>query len=68
MMELALARCFTDSSVKSIVIDPLATNTRAIRFYERLGFEFVEQRRFGDDDCSVYQLTRSRYEQIMLAM
>jgi GMP synthase-like glutamine amidotransferase/RimJ/RimL family protein N-acetyltransferase len=66
MMELALARCFADHSVKAIVIDPLGTNTRAIRFYERLGFEFVERRQFGDDDCSVFQLTRSRYEQYKL--
>jgi len=68
MMELALARCFADPSVHAVIIDPLASNARAIRFYERLGFEFMTRRRFGKDDCSVYQLTRSRYEQHMLSM
>ncbi len=31
-----------DPAVTGILIDPLASNTRAHRFYERLGFEFVE--------------------------
>jgi aminoglycoside 6'-N-acetyltransferase len=44
-----------------VLIDPLASNTRAHRFYERLGFEFVERRRFGEDDCLVYQLLRARW-------
>ncbi|MES2626846.1 MAG: GNAT family N-acetyltransferase [Pseudomonadota bacterium] len=67
MMVLALDRCFADSSVKAVIIDPLASNKRAIRFYENLGFEFVQRRQFGDDDCSVYQLTRKIYEQRKLA-
>jgi aminoglycoside 6'-N-acetyltransferase len=58
MMQLAIARCFADPSVTAILIDPLASNTRAHRFYERLGFQFVEPRRFGDDDCFVYSLNR----------
>lgn len=59
MMQLALARCFADPRVTSVLIDPLASNTRAHRFYERLGFRFVEPRRFGDDDCFVYCLNRA---------
>ena len=39
-------------------IDPLASNEAAIRFYERLGFEFVEERDFGDDHCRVYRFAR----------
>ena len=58
MMELACARCFADPAVSAIIIDPLATNVRAIRFYERFGFRFVEDRRFGESDCKVYRLTR----------
>jgi aminoglycoside 6'-N-acetyltransferase len=58
MMELAMARCFADLAVTAILIDPLANNTRAHRFYERLGFQFVERRQFGDDDCFVYRLNR----------
>ncbi len=61
MMRLALARCFAPPDVSAVIIDPLASNTRAIRFYQRLGFRFVEHRRFGDDECDVYQLTRADY-------
>lgn len=59
MMRLALARCFADPLVTTVLIDPLTNNTRAHRFYERLGFKFLEHRRFGDDDCSVYRLDRA---------
>jgi aminoglycoside 6'-N-acetyltransferase len=59
MMKLAISRCFADPLVTAILIDPLASNTRAHRFYERLGFRFVEPRRFGEDDCFVYRLNRS---------
>lgn len=58
MMRLALDRCFADPRVSAVLIDPLAANTRAHRFYERLGFRFVERRRFGPDDCFVYRLER----------
>ena len=59
MMDLALARCYADPAVTAVLIDPLASNTRAHRFYQRLGFRFVERRRFGDDDCFIYRLNRS---------
>ena len=59
IMRLALARCFAPPDVAAVVIDPLASNVRAIRFYERLGFRFVERRQFGDDDCAVYRLERA---------
>lgn len=58
IMQLAIARCFADPLVKSILIDPLASNTRAHRFYERLGFQFLECRQFGEDECFVYTLDR----------
>ncbi|MBL8550363.1 MAG: acetyltransferase [Hyphomonadaceae bacterium] len=58
MMRQAIARCFAPPEVTAILIDPLATNTRAHRFYERLGFTFVEPRTFGDDACFVYRLNR----------
>jgi aminoglycoside 6'-N-acetyltransferase len=63
MMRMAIERCFTDPSVHAILIDPMASNARARRFYERLGFRFVEDRRFGDDDCAVYRLGRSNWQQ-----
>jgi aminoglycoside 6'-N-acetyltransferase len=61
MMKLALARCFANPEVSAVLIDPLANNTRAHRFYERLGFRFVEHRRFGEDECMVYSLNRNAY-------
>jgi aminoglycoside 6'-N-acetyltransferase len=47
-----------------VLIDPLESNTRAHKFYERLGFEFVEKRNFEGDDCLVYQMTRAVWEKI----
>lgn len=64
MMGQALARCFADPSVNAVLIDPLASNTPARRFYERLGFEVVGPRRFGSDDCMVYRITRRRWEAV----
>ena len=65
MMKLAIEKCFADPAVTAILIDPLASNTRSHRFYERLGFRFVEPRRFGDDDCFVYRLNRSTEQAVM---
>ena len=62
MMQMAFERCFRDSAVHSIVIDPLTSNTRAIRFYERLGFVQVERRFFGEDDCVVLRLSRKDWQ------
>lgn len=66
MMRIAINQCFSTPSVSAILIDPLATNVRAHRFYERLGFRFVEQKRLGEDesDCFVFQLTRADWEAI----
>jgi aminoglycoside 6'-N-acetyltransferase len=62
MMQLALARCFVHPAVMAVLVDPLENNTRAHRFYARLGFQFVERRRFGADDCCVYRLSRVDWE------
>ena len=59
MMRLAIERCFAHPQVTAIIIDPLASNVRAHRFYERFGFKFVEPRRFGLDDCFVFRLDRA---------
>jgi aminoglycoside 6'-N-acetyltransferase len=59
MMEHAIARAFNAHAAHTIVIDPLATNRRAIAFYRRLGFTDVGPRRFGNDDCLVLELLRS---------
>ncbi|NEQ54664.1 MAG: GNAT family N-acetyltransferase, partial [Leptolyngbya sp. SIO3F4] len=64
MMHLALARCFAEPDVTDVLIDPLVSNTRAHRFYERLGFRQIERRQFGDDDCFVYRLTREEWSHL----
>ncbi len=61
MMHLALRRCFQAPEVTAVLIDPLESNVQAHRFYERLGFQLVEKRRFDEDDCMVYRLERGRY-------
>ena len=58
MMRLALEKCFADPRVTGIVIDPLASNERAHRFYRRMGFRAIGRRSFGRDDCLVHELTR----------
>jgi aminoglycoside 6'-N-acetyltransferase len=62
MMNLALERCFKNSKVTAVLIDPLESNIDAIRFYESLGFQYVEKRIFGESICLVYEMTRSNWE------
>ncbi|PJZ69075.1 GNAT family N-acetyltransferase [Leptospira perolatii] len=62
MMEQAIERCFADPNVTAILIDPLASNHRAHKFYERFGFQFLEVRRFNEDDCFVYRLNRTDWK------
>lgn len=58
IMRQAIARCVAAPEVTAIVIDPLARNDGAIRFYARLGFRVVGPRQFNDDDCLVMMLDR----------
>lgn len=67
MMQLALQRCFADGQVTAVIIDPLASNHRARRFYERLGFTYVEERTFGLDHCAVYALGRADWAALVKA-
>lgn len=59
MMRAVIDRCFDSPAVTAIVIDPLASNTRAHRFYQRLGFKPVGRRRFDKDECLVHRLERA---------
>jgi aminoglycoside 6'-N-acetyltransferase len=52
MMRLALDRCRAGGA-RAVLIDPLARNRAALRFYRRMGFRPVGRRRFGRDDCLV---------------
>jgi aminoglycoside 6'-N-acetyltransferase len=58
MMHLALRMCFGSPEVTAVLIDPLESNVRAQRFYDRLGFEVVGPRLFGADKCLVMSLDR----------
>jgi len=58
IMRPAITRCFADPSLTAVLVDPMAYNQRAHRFYERLGFRFPENQHFGPDNCLVYQLER----------
>jgi len=58
MMTAVIDACFANPNVHGIVIDPLASNTRAHTFYERLGFQLVGPQTFGEDDCLVYRMAR----------
>ncbi|UZR99484.1 GNAT family N-acetyltransferase [Chondrinema litorale] len=62
MMRQAIAKCFENPSVTAILIDPLESNARAIRFYEKIGFKFLEHRTFDEDKCAVYMLNRYNWE------
>ena len=61
IMHLAIARCFAADNVTAIIIDPLTSNVRAHRFYQRLGFKPVGRRMFGDDDTLVHRPERADY-------
>lgn len=60
MMKQAVRRCFERHAATAVLIDPLQSNHGAIRFYERLGFDVVGPRRFGNDDCLVMRIGRPR--------
>ena len=60
MMKLAIQRCFENPEIDGILIDPLKSNTKAHRFYERLGFEFIEERVFDETACYIYELKRKK--------
>lgn len=61
MMRLGIERCFMNPSVTAIIIDPLNSNTRAHKFYQRVGFKPTHRQTFsdGEDDCLVHKLTRA---------
>ncbi|TGL65798.1 GNAT family N-acetyltransferase [Leptospira sarikeiensis] len=58
IMADAIGKCFSNSSVHSVLVDPLLENLKAHKFYEKFGFRFLEFRTFGTDHCKVYVLDR----------
>lgn len=61
IMQLALTRCVADPTVTAVLVDPLVSNTRAHRLYERRGFQCVERRRLGTDECVVSRMERASW-------
>lgn len=62
MMQQMLERCFAAPEVVAVLVDPLVSNTRVHRFYERLGFAELERRTFNEGDhCVVYRLERDAW-------
>ena len=61
MMQHDICKCFSNDNVIGILVDPRVANTRACRFYEKLGFEHVERRMFDKDDCYVYRLDKESW-------
>lgn len=62
MMNLALEKCFENLEVTEVLIDPLESNKKAIQFYKKIGFQFIEKRQFGEDICEVYSLKREDWK------
>jgi aminoglycoside 6'-N-acetyltransferase len=59
MMEIALDICFAEPAVNAVLVDPLASNTRVHRFYQRAGFIPLDRRILPEnDECLVHILTR----------
>ncbi|MGJ3261710.1 MAG: GNAT family N-acetyltransferase [Salinarimonas sp.] len=61
LTRLAPERRFAQPSVPAGLLAPPAPHVRACRFYERLGFQAVERRFFGADECVVYRLDRAAW-------
>src|SRR5262249_15053394 len=64
VMTLAIERSFNEQGAVAIIIDPLNTNTRAHKFYQRMGFIPTHRQTFNgeEDDCLVHRLTRQQWE------
>jgi aminoglycoside 6'-N-acetyltransferase len=64
MMRLGIVASFEDPAVTAIVIDPLASNTRAHKFYQRLGFKPTHRQMFGEDDTLIHKITREDWGKV----
>ena len=51
----SLERRATDLGYTELIVDPLATNTGARRFYERAGFREAEHKTLGRYDIIIYR-------------
>ena len=51
---------FKNFNAKTILIDPAITNKRAIRCYEKSGFQFLKEAFDGVTSCYVMQITKGK--------
>jgi aminoglycoside 6'-N-acetyltransferase len=68
MMTLGINKCFENPKISSIIIDPLEKNHKAIKFYQKLGFQFIENKYFDDDYCAVHELKKINYNSFNFIM
>lgn len=61
IMRLVLAKLFNQLGAHKVLIDPAITNTRAIRCYEKCGFQPVRQAHDGVSACLVLEVTPSTF-------
>ena len=62
IMKLILDKyCFCHENLDAVLMDPLSTNTKVHRFYQRLGFQPIGVRQFGSDECLVHRLEREEW-------
>ena len=59
-MDAALAAARA-AGMRRMLLGVYSRNEAALRFYERLGFRFIETRHFNEDECFVYSLSREHY-------
>lgn len=52
---------FGNTNVTAVIIDPMADNYAAHRFYQRLGFVPIVIRYFGPDRCLIHRMNRTDY-------
>jgi len=62
IMKQALSKCFKNEEIKAVIVDPLTSNTRAHKFYEKLGFKKTDKRTFRQDECFVYRIDRNMFD------
>ena len=54
-----IEKIFADYPAKFIYIDPAVTNKRAIRCYEKAGFQFVKIANDGVTDCYIMKINNN---------
>lgn len=54
-------KLISEFKAKKILIDPAASNKRAIRCYEKCGYQIIRERNDGVTDCVIMEFTPLRF-------